>query len=236
MCRTKHQKKNRVRNVEEADYAFAIQENTMSERLTFLVGGVKLTLLIDSGATNNVIDEDTWEDLKQSKIKCKSYVPEAERKLYTYSSNQPLTVKGAFKCEVNISNKTEQAEFIVIRGKGEPLLGRETAIKLGVLKIGADISAVMEIKQALQQKYPEVFSGVGKLNTNQVNLHIDQSVKPVAQPLRRIPFNLRRAVEQRIKELMDMDIIEPVSGPTPWVNPVVIVPKANSEIRLCLDI
>lgn len=39
----------------------------------------------------------------------------------------------------------------------------------------------------------------------------------------------------KIKELMDMDIIEPVSAPTPWVSPVVIVPKSNSEIRLCLD-
>ncbi len=145
------------------------------------------------------------------------------------------TVKGAFQCEVSISNRTEQAEFIVIRGKGEPLLGIETAIMLGVLKIGADISAVIELKQTLQQKYPEVFNGVGKLNTNQITLHIDPSVRPVAQLLRRIPFNLRRAVERKIKELMDMDIIEPVSGPTPWVNPVVIVPKSNSEIRLCLD-
>ncbi len=50
----------------------------MSEKLTFLVGGVKLRLLIESGATNNVIDEDTWEDLKQNRVKCKSYIPETE--------------------------------------------------------------------------------------------------------------------------------------------------------------
>ena len=37
---------------------------------------------------------------------------------YSYSSNQPLTVKGAFTCEVSIGKKTEQAEFIVIRGSG----------------------------------------------------------------------------------------------------------------------
>ncbi len=171
MCHTKNPKKNRVNNVEEAEYAFLVQEKTMSEKLTVLVGGVKLRLLIDSGATNNVIDEDTWEDPKQNRVKFKSYIPETERKLYSYSSNQPLTVKGAFLCEVIISNRTEQAEFIVIRGKGEPLLGRETAIKLGVLKIGADISAMIELKQALQQKYPEVFNGVGKLNTNQIRYY-----------------------------------------------------------------
>lgn len=42
-------------------------------------------------------------------------------------------------------------------------------------------------------------------------------------------------MEEKIKELLKMDIIEEVNGPTPWVNPVVIVPKANCEIRLCLD-
>lgn len=127
---------------------------------------------------------------------------------------------------MGISNKTEQAELIAIRGKGEALLGRETAIKLGVLKIGGDISAMIEIKQTLQQKCPKVFEP--SYRTHRPNL------RPVVQPLKCIPFNLRKAVEWKITELMDMDMIEPVSGPTPWVNPEVIVPKANSEIRLCL--
>ncbi len=73
------------------------------------------------------------------------------------------------------------------------------------------------------------------LKTKQICQYIDQTVQPVAQPLRRIPFNLRGPVEEKIKELLEMDIIEEVNGPTPWVNPVVIVSKANSEIRLCLD-
>ena len=32
-----------------------------------------------------------------------------------------------------------------------------------------------------------------------------------------------------------MDIIEPVEHSTPWVSPVVIIPKPNNEIRLCID-
>ena len=57
-----------------------------------------------------------------------------------------------------------------------------------------------------------------------------------AQPLRRIPFNLRNKVDKKIKELVEHDIIEEIDGPTPWLNPVVIVPKLNgSDIRLCID-
>ena len=32
-----------------------------------------------------------------------------------------------------------------------------------------------------------------------------------------------------------MDIIEPVEHSTPWVSPVVIIPKPNNDIRLCID-
>jgi hypothetical protein len=79
---------------------------------------------------------------------------------------------------------------------------------------------------------------MGKLNTKQVDLHIDPvspNIKPVAQPLRRTPFHLRSKVEKRINKLIEANIIEPVDVPTPWVNPVVIVPKSNDEIRLCMD-
>ena len=36
-------------------------------------------------------------------------------------------------------------------------------------------------------------------------------------------------------ELLDLGIIEPVEGSTPWDNPVVIVPKNNWEICLCVN-
>ena len=37
-------------------------------------------------------------------------------------------------------------------------------------------------------------------------------------------------------ELLDLGMIEPVEGSTPWVNPVVIVQKSNQwEICLCVN-
>ena len=46
---------------------------------------------------------------------------------------------------------------------------------------------------------------------------------------------MRSKVEEKIKELVDLDITEPLQGPTPWVNPVVVVPKPGGDIRLCID-
>ena len=231
------------------DYAFLIHENTYSNKMKVTVGGIDLHMLIDSGATSNVIDEHTWESLKNAKIKCESRVAPPNRKLWAYGADQALSLKGLFSCEASISGKSVPAEFIVIKGKGVPLLGKVTAMELGVLKIGVDAAnspphttAVASIDERTKsgstqfhKQFPDVFKAVGKLKTEQVKLHIDPSVKPVAQPLRRTPFNLRSRVEEKIRELEDLDIIERVDGPTPWVNPVVTVPKPNGDIRLCLD-
>ena len=150
-----------------------------------------------------------------------------------------MYVIGTFSCEVSTRRNTTIVEFSVINGKGYPLLGRDTATGLGVLKIGIDIAAVntssQTVDQALQEKYPEVFSGLGKLKDRAVQLHIDPSVKPVAQPIRRTFFSLRSKVEGKIQELINLDIIETATGPILWVYPVVVVPKSEADIRLCID-
>ena len=46
---------------------------------------------------------------------------------------------------------------------------------------------------------------------------------------------MRSKLEEKIKELIELDIIEPAQGPTPWVNPIVVVPRSGGDIRLCID-
>lgn len=62
-------------------------------------------MLVGLGATSNITDERMWEKLKSKRIKCHSYIPETERKLFSYSPDQPLLLKGAFKCEARLDNQ-----------------------------------------------------------------------------------------------------------------------------------
>ena len=118
-----------------------------------------------------------------------------------------------------------EAEFIVLDGTGRPLLGCSSATQLGVLKMGPEVNTLTE--SDLLQKFPECFRGVGKIKDFQLNIHIEPSVRPVAQSPRKIPFGLRKKVEDKLSELMDADIIEKAYGPTPWVSPICIVPKPS---------
>ena len=49
------------------------------------IGGLPVTMIIDSGASCNVIGRNVWEYLKANKVACVS--TKASKKLYAYGSN-----------------------------------------------------------------------------------------------------------------------------------------------------
>ena len=103
-----------------------------------------------------------------------------------------------------------------------------------LLKLGVPVYT-LQSKEVITSDYKEVFDGVGKLKDFQVKLHVNPNVPLVAQPVRRTLFSLHNKVKKEVEELVSMDIIEPVNGPTPWVSPIVVVPKQNDEIQLSVD-
>ena len=73
------------------------------------------------------------------------------------------------------------------------------------------------------------------MKDTEVKLHIDNSVVPVSQNHRRIPFHQRKDLEDCLQTLLRQDIIESADGPTAWINPVVLVPKKQGGVRPCID-
>lgn len=48
-------------------------------------------------------------------------------------------------------------------------------------------------------------------------------------------FFIERQGNCQSYELLEPDIIERVQGPTAWVSPIVVLPKASGDIQLCVD-
>ena len=129
---------------DDCEYAFGILDdsNVSSDgKIPVKIGGLPVTMIIDSGASCNVIGRNVWEYLKANKVACVS--TKASKKLYAYGSNQPLQVTGMFAAEVAVGESIlSGVEFVVIENDGHAFLGRETAISLGVLKLGANVNSL----------------------------------------------------------------------------------------------
>ena len=54
------------------EYALTVGGGNTGGMINVLVGGISVRMLIDTGASTNVIDKGTWEKLKSQKIECKS--------------------------------------------------------------------------------------------------------------------------------------------------------------------
>ena len=88
----------------------------------------------------------------------------------------------------------------MISGNYDSLSSYETSVDLGlVLEINAvtsnNVQCGSNVKNLINE-YSELFEGIGKLKDKEIKLHIDESVPPVAQPYRRIPFHMRENVEK----------------------------------------
>ena len=67
--------------------------------------------------------------------------------------------------------------FYVKDNQASSIISRDTAMKLGILKI----DPVYSTKENILSKYSDCFTGLGKLSDFEVKFHIDPNVKPVAQ-------------------------------------------------------
>ena len=107
---------------------------------------------------------------------------------------------GKFSCNVCLKSRDQRqnsdADFYVVDGNNPSLLGKNTAVDLGVLKLGINV-----ILENVNDEYKDLFQGVGKLKNFKLKLHIDSGVEPVAQQLYIIPFTLRDKVDKKLQEL-----------------------------------
>ena len=222
----------------EYEYTFVLDNASSTAPTTEVqLDNTAVKMLIDSGSSVNIIDRNTYQ-----RLQCASQPGQLQptnTKIFTYGAQSPLSVLGNFYARVESNGCNVIAKITVVDcDQAGCLLGKDTAVKLGLLHIRSSVNNIdvdNNVMGKIRSNFPDVFKGVGMLKNYQIKLHIDETVKPVIQTSRRIPFHLRAKADIALDELLEYDIIEKVEGPSSWITPVVIVPKSNDGVRLCLD-
>ena len=125
--------------------------------------------------------------------------------------------------------KISVATFYVTKAENcGNLLSLTTAQELGLISLHIDkLTSEDAAIENTVQKNSEVFSGLGKLKGEKIKLDIDETKTPRAQPQRCVPYHIREKVTSAITELE--------SEATPWVSPIVAIPKKDGQVRICVD-
>ena len=95
-----------------------------------------------------------------------------------------------------------------------------------------DVPASSQVSaDQLIKSFPRAFAdGVGVL-AGEYHMVLDESARPVQHPPRRVPV----AIHERLEDLEKREIIARLTTPTPWISSMVVVPKKNGKLRICLD-
>ena len=219
-----------VRTVTQADesssedeYLFTLKpkaDKNKAPTATIKMNDIPVTMMVDTGASIDIIDESTYNRMqKVTKIP----LHRSNTRVFAYGSPTQLPVLGKFEATLESCRKITVSEVHVVQGHYGCLLSYQSGTTLGLIQV--KVHRVEEqskpTHEQLIAEFTHIFEGTGELKDCEVKLHIDQSVPPVAQPARRIPFHMRNKVSAALEQLEQQGIIEKVQGPTPFVSPEV---------------
>ena len=210
-----------------------VTDNTTAPKVDVKLNGITISMIIDTGASTDIIDKKDFAKVNQTN---NLELQLSTRYIFAYGAASQLTLVGQFVTSMEADMKSVQTMIHVIQGNNGSLLSYRTACNHGLIHVNAKyICDSPTTCYLLVQNYSKLFEVIGKLKNAEVTLHIDESVPPIAQATRRIPFYIKKVVAKERINLEEQEIIEKVEGPTPWVSPLVIIPKKNGEICLCID-
>ena len=225
---------------DEEEQVFCLSSGLSNNMYPIIMNSMKISVLIDSGSSVNVISQSVLDQLPD-----RPKLLSSNKKIYAFNASSPMPVVGCIRVNVmkDLNEKPVSAEFIVVQNTNVTILGYQTATELDLLRVGPPIKMVNAISsgdheelKSLLSEYKDRFDGIGKLKGVVAKIHIDGDVKPVVQNYRRQPILLERKIDVSLDKLLELDVIEAANEPPEWVNPLIPVHKEGTdEVRLAVD-
>ena len=88
----------------------------------------------------------------------------------------------------------------------------------------------------VQEQYSELFSGLGKTDW-EYTIKLKPGYVPFAlSTSRRVPLLLMEKVKKELQRMENMGVISRVDKSTNWCSGMVVVPKSDGSVRICVDL
>ena len=195
--------------------------------VTLKLNGTLIKFCIDTGAEVTVISEQIHDHAGRP------FLSSPDRTLKGPDAHC-LPVKGYFIATLQWGTKETRQRVNVVERLNKPLLGRPAIEKLGLLMCIGAID--QNTSTHVIQQFPLLFKGLGKLQ-GEYKIKLQKGATPFALTCpRRVAIPLLKPVEQELQRMEELGVIAKVDNPTDWCAGMVVVPKANGRVRICVDL
>ena len=125
-------------------------------------------------------------------------------------------------------------EIFVIEGLSMPLVGRPA---ISALNLVARVTLIQANQKEIAEQFPDLFKGLGQM-TGEYQIKLKPNTTPFAllTTPRQIATPLRPQTKQELERMEKLGVIAKVQQPTDRCAGMVIVPKRNGTIRICVHL
>lgn len=194
-----------VASVYVKERVWAVENQRQKDRLfaTMLLNGQQVQFELGSGATVNILPEETFKQLYGEDREPLQDYAEVILIMYNKTGEKPIGKKRVRV--VNPKNgKKYGMEFVVVVGNSRSLLGLRASEQMNLISvIKQNISTVQTqsslqdearaltalTKEYIMKEFADLFTGDGKL-AGDLHLEIDPTVPPVQLPTRKVPIKI----------------------------------------------
>ena len=138
---------------------------------------------------------------------------------------------GKFEADLQYKARSSKQTVYVVSTLSKALLGKPAIESLNLITRIDSID-----KDSCRAKYPELFTGLGSLK-GEYKIKLKPNSVPFALTTpRRVAHPLMPRVREELERMEKIGVITKISEPTEWCAGIVVVPKPNGKIRICVDL
>ncbi|XP_058827863.1 uncharacterized protein LOC131687786 [Topomyia yanbarensis] len=192
---------------------------------------------LDTASDITVISQQIWKKIGSPRLSPATVNAKA-------ASGNILPLDGEFNCDITIGENT-RTQITRVTEKPLHLLRSDLVDSFNLWSIPMDtfccqVTSTPSTSATLKATYPKVFSKKPKVfskklyNRTKIKFEVKEQCKSVFCAKRPVAYAMYSAVDQELDKLEKLNIITPVDY-SEWAAPIVVVRKANGNIRICGD-
>lgn len=187
--------------------------------------GRKVTFKIDTGADVTAIPETVYKNTMPGAKDVKA----AMKQLYG-PGGAKLNVLGSVTETLTYKDRSTTERIYIVRDLHVGLLSRPASVRL---KLVARIDMIDQ--ETVRTTYPKLCDGLG-LVQKPYTIKLKPDAKPFSLKVpRRVPLPLMGKVKRELERMESLGVISRIEAPTEWCCGMVVAPKKNNEVRICVD-